>query len=67
MTVPYTVSEQMDHNWFQPKHRVALIFGMSKFDAVWDDKKKGDPKQAFRDLETVDTDCDILKDGLKKY
>ena len=34
MTVPYSISEQMGHNWFQPKYRLAVLFGMSEYNAV---------------------------------
>ena len=57
----------MSHDWFMPKRRIALVFGMSRFDAVWEISKQGDLKQAFRDLETTVRDCYQLLEGLKKY
>ena len=57
MTVPLNLYEQMRSNWFEPDHKYAFIFGMSKFDAVWKKNPKGIYKQAFDDLDTVTDDC----------
>ena len=67
MTKPYTLYEQQGHNWFKPKHRLAFIFGMSKFDACWRRDKKGNLVRAFNDLENAKTDCTTLIDCLRKY
>ena len=67
MTKPYTLDEQQNHNWFRPKHRVAFIFGMSKFDACWTRGRDGQLKQAMDDLETVKQDCRLFKECLIKY
>ena len=67
MTNPFTLEEQQNNNWFRPKHRVAIIFGMSKFDACWNRGRDGQLKQAFADLDTVKQDCKIFKECLLKY
>ena len=56
----------MQKNWFEPDHRIAVIFGMSKFDAVYKRGKQGFV-QAFDDLETVSDDCDEFQEVLSKY
>lgn len=67
MTVPLTLYEQMRRNWFEPNHRYAFMFGMSKFDAVYRKKSDGSYQQAFDDLETVDDDCKKLSECLTQY
>ena len=57
MTVPFSFNEQMEHNWFQPKHRIAIIFGMSEFGAVVKVNKKGEVMPALNKLPTVKQDC----------
>ena len=57
MTTPLSLQEQMQKNYFEPDHRLAFIFGMSKFDAVYKRNKKGIFVQAFSDLDTVVADC----------
>ena len=57
----------MHNNWFEPTHRLAFIFGMSKFDAVWKRHKDGSFKQAFANLDTIKDDCMQLSECLEKY
>ena len=67
MTVPFSINEQMGHNWFQPKYRLAVLFGMSKFDAVLKLNSKGNLVQAIAPLPDAKKDCDNFKECLKKY
>ena len=54
MTKPYDLLEQETHNWFRPKHRKAVLFAQSKFDAVQCfDTKKMKMRQFYPDLEYV--------------
>ena len=53
MTVPLTLLEQMQRNWFEPDQKIAVIFGMSKFDQVYKRTHAGEYVQAFEDLATV--------------
>ena len=69
MSIPYSLYEQMRHNWFEPDHKLALIFGVSKYDNVLKRAKEGSGKkrvlggfeQVFPDLPTVNSDCKLLK------
>ena len=68
MTKPYDLLEQETHNWFRPKHRKAVLFAQSKFDAVHCfDKKKMEMRQFYPDLEYVKNDCELMKQGLKNF
>ena len=40
MTRPYTVQEQQNNNWFRPNFRLAVLIGVTKFDAVLKLQKK---------------------------
>ena len=43
MTRPYTVQEQQKNNWFRPNHRLAVLIGVTKFNAVVKLRKKRAP------------------------
>ena len=57
----------MRNNWFEPDHRIAFIFGMTKFDSVYKRNHRNIFVQAFDDLETVTTDCGQFTNCLEKY
>lgn len=66
MTVPLALDEQKHQNWFKPRHRIAVYFGMHTFDACWK-MKKGKLVQAMSDLPGARKDCADLKKCLEKY
>ena len=66
MTTPLALHEQTQLNWFKPRHRIAIYFGMSKFDACWK-RSKDKLVQAMPDLPGAKNDCKVLKQCLEKY
>ena len=79
MSIPFTVQEQQNNNWFRPKYRLGILCGMTKFDAVCTLKKKSNRqgstqsepeyelKQSLPNLDTAKYDCEIMRDCLLKY
>ena len=58
----------MRSNWFEPNGMYAFLFGMSCFDACYrKNKKTNSYEQAFSNLSTVKTDCNMLLECLNKY
>ena len=76
MTRPLDVHEQKQVDWFKPRHKILITFGMSKFDECWkiDIKKKTATKeqqgrfvQAMGNLPTVEDDINAFRGCLAKY
>ena len=68
MTNPLTIQDQMRNNWFEPDGKYAFLFGMSVFDACWKKNKRTNLyEQAFADLSSVESDCNLLLKCLDKY
>ena len=67
MTIPLSLYEQMHANWFEPDHRLAIIFGMSTFDACYKKLPDGTYRQAFDNLDSTSEDCKRLIDCLEKF
>ena len=66
MTKPLTLEEQTQRNWFKAKHKLAILFAQEEYGACLE-LKNGKLKQPFKNLETVKSDCNILKECLYKY
>ena len=49
MTRPLDVHEQKQVDWFKPRHKILITFGMTNFDACWKIQidKKDDSKSKF--------------------
>ena len=68
MTKPFDLREQESQNWFRPKHRKAVLFAQSKFDAVqMIDSQKFTFRQVYSDLNDVQSDCIKLRQCLVKF
>ena len=66
MTQPLDAREQMQLEWFKPRHNILITFGMSKFDACWK-IEKGKFVQYMRNLPDVEDDIHGFKKCLAKY
>ena len=83
MTRPFTLEEQQNNNWFIPNNRLAILVGISNFNAVVTIKKKEKSKslggessnqepeyelvQALPNLYQAKQDCKVMHDCLIRY
>ena len=75
MTRPLDVHEQKQVDWFKPRHKILITFGMSKFDECWkievkkqkNAEQQGKFVQAMGNLPTVEDDINAFKTCLAKY
>ena len=51
MTRPFTLEEQQKNNWFIPTKRIAILAGISNFDAVCKIVKKKTTKEKMPENE----------------
>lgn len=67
MVKPRTLQEQLKADYFIHDERLVLYFATSKFDAVWRQDKEGNVVQAMPDLPQCKSDCDSLREAMRRY
>ena len=71
MARPLDIQEQKQFDWFKPRHKILITFGMSKFDECYKiaSKKGQEDKfvQAMGNLPTVEDDINNFRQCLIKY
>ena len=71
MVEPNSKFEQLLAEYFVPDETLAVFFGTTSYDAVWEEKKDKEGKlivkQAFEDINAAENDIKCLKECLYKY
>ena len=70
MTRPLDIQEQKQVDWFKPRHKILITFGMSIFDECYriQSKNKEDKfVQAMGNLPAVEDDINNFRACLAKY